>query len=270
MTDNNKHLSSRIGTLLVTKSQSTFLHELFGWLLDPTHFPEPAQSRGRSKTAKKCRAYGLLMKRATKFRVLFPEDKDQLRRICSAFELMLGKMKENLGLVSYDAKDHSNSWYVRKGPRPAVAPRLLLAACIAKVLWPNRSPYDSVVKQLKSKHHHMEKVAVERQVRRLLADPRKHVICRGGGDDNDLMLLFRHEVLDFKSWKEDQRSTTAGMTTEEFDAQFQPYLDRIHPTTEQLELLRLLLDNFNMTGKHKDKLSTAHSGMNPARASIEE
>jgi len=244
----NEHLQSRIGTAAVTKRDTVFLEELFHWLLTPAHFPEAVSAIGRSRSAKKFRAYQLLLERLRDFMQRFPEDKTQLGEVCSILASMVSKETEaRRGQVSYHAKDQTNSWYVRKGPQPAVAPRLLFAACIAKELYPKKSPYNSVWEELKRNGHHMEKRSVELQVWRPLANPKKYHVY-GAGPTTDLAVLLRQELFDFKIWKEDQRDRT-NMSTEEFDGQFEEYLDRIHPTPKDLVLLHCLLDNFYNTRK---------------------
>ncbi|HZQ23315.1 MAG TPA: hypothetical protein VFA89_10985 [Terriglobales bacterium] len=185
---------------------------------------------------------------------LYPEDQSQLQGICSTLQLKVRQIKEDRGFVTFRAKDGGNSWYVKKGPRPAVAPRLFLALCIAKALWPSKSPYDVVVRQLQSRHHYVEKSAVERLVKRLLAEPNKHLLYRSSAEGTDLIALLRPEVFDFKVWREDQQASTADMSIEEYDRQFPVYLERIHPTAAQLELLRHLLDNFSMTRRESARL----------------
>lgn len=255
MIENNEHRSSRIGAYVVTQSESEFLTELFCWLLEPAHFPEQLTVKGRSRTTKRLRVYDSLLARTMELMELYPEDKSLLKSICAGLQLKLREIRESRGVVTFGAKDGSNSWYVKKGPRPAVAPRFFLAVCVAKALWPSKLAYDVVVEQLKSKHHYVEKSAVERLVKRLLAEPNKHLFYGSNSEDTDLIALLRHEVLDFKVWREDQQPSTADMSIEEFDRQFPAYLERIHPTAAQLELLRRLVNNFR-TRKERERLAS--------------
>ncbi len=87
------------------------------------------------------------------------------------------------------------------------------------------------------------------QIGRLLANPGKCHVYGAGPTQRDPVVLLRQELFDFKSWKEDQRVDRTKMSTEEFDSQYEDYLGRIHPTSEEMELLRRLLDNFCKTRK---------------------
>ena len=179
----------------------------------------------------------------------FRGENPPLRRIAAIISERVSRLSENRGWVRYVSKDQKNSWYLPKGAQPAMPPRLLLAACIAKALDPTKSPYDLVTKRLSVNGLSMEKRAVEMQIRRLLANPEKYPVY-GAGPTRDPVVLLRQELGDFKIWKEDQRVDRTAMSTAEFDSQFEDYLGRIHPTSEEVELLGRLLDNFRNKPTH--------------------
>ena len=241
----NQHLESRIDSAAVTCDRS-FLESLFHWLLSPAHFPEVTSRTGRRKQT--LRAYRLLSGRVKGLMRRFPSENAPLAGVLAIVYERVRKISETRGWVTYVSKDRKQSWYVPKGSLPAIAPRLLLAACIAKALDSGKAPYDLVVEELSSNGLHMEKRTVEMQIRRLLANPEKHAVY-GAGRATDPVVLLRQELFDFKTWKEDQRVDRTNMSAEEFDSQFEEYLGQIHPTSEELALLHYLLSNFCKTRK---------------------
>ena len=247
-TKRNEHLESRIRSVAVTCDRP-FLRSLFDWLLSPVHFPELA-SISRNSRKRKLRAYRLLSGRVSGLMKRFPDEKARLMRVSAIISERVSSLSEARSWVTYVSKDGKHSWYGPKGPQPAMAPRLLLAACIARALDPTKSPYDLVVKQLSDNGHSMERRAVEMQIRRLLDSPKKHPVYGADRTTDDLVVLLRQELLDFKIWKEDQSVDRTKMSIEEFDSQFEDYLGRIHPSSEEVELLSRLLDNFRNRPTH--------------------
>ena len=245
----------RTGPPRVASGQRAFLIEVFCWATDPMRWPTPLKERPRSEFKKKrkrrqLRAYQSLLERVARLRRDFPQD-EPLRRVSS---IVSDGINELRNWVTYGSRD-GYSWSVQKGgAKPAIGPRLLLAVCIAKTLWPGRSPYQAVAEQLgfgpgtSVDAIENQKRAIEKQIFRVIKSPEKSPVY-GAPRTSNVLLLLRQELLDFKIWKEQQREGDAEMSIEEFDAHFNEYLDRIHPTPEEDALLAGLLEQFLQTSR---------------------
>jgi len=210
---------------------------------------ESENERGKARKKQEhqqFRAYQALSERVEALLQRFPQDK-ALIGISEIMSARIKELRDSLRWVSYTARD-GYSWFMRRGAKPAIGPRLLLAVCIARELWPERSPYQVVVEQIGHTQDENADVvnnhirAVEKQVFRVLRHPEKYPAF-GADRSTDPYVLLRNELFDFKAWKARQNER-ADMPIEEFDQQFDDYLKRIHPTAEEEQLLRTLLENF--------------------------
>jgi len=247
-------LQHQIGSAPVASvAQRLFLRQVFVWALDPAHSPmtlkesqNEIREAGKKKKRQQLRAYKALLGRIAELLRQFPQDQ-ALSEIAGIMSTRVQQLRERLTWVAYTAKD-GYSCYMCRGVMPAIAPRQLLAACIAKELWPNRSPYQVIVEQMGHAGDENPDVmknhirAIAKQVFRVLREPEKYPVF-GGERATDPYVLLWHELLDFKAWKEHQQER-ADMSTDEFDAQFNEYLNRIYPTPEEEQLLRGMLDRF--------------------------
>jgi hypothetical protein len=201
---------------------------------------------GKKKKRQQLRAYKALSGRIADLLRQFPQDQ-ALSDISARMSTRINQLRDGLAWVAYTAKG-GYSWYVRRGVMPAIAPRQLLAVCIAKELWPDRSPYQVVIEQMGYARDEKPEIvnnrirALEKQVFRVLRHPEKYPVA-GGERTSDPYVLLRQELLDFKIWKEHLQQR-ADISIEEFDAHFDEYSNRIHPTPEEEQLLRGLLDRF--------------------------
>jgi hypothetical protein len=237
---------------VASAAQRLSLEQAFVYALDPTHWPMTLkESQNQMREAKKkkkrqqLRAYKALLGRIAGLLRQFPQDQ-ALSDISGRMSTRINQLRDGLAWVAYTAKD-GYSWCMCRGVMPAIAPRQLLAVCIAKELWPDRSPYQVVIEQMGYAHEKAEIVnnhirALEKQVFRVLRHPEEYPVF-GGERTTDPYVLLRQELLDFKIWKEHQQER-ADISIEEFDAHFDEYLNRIHPTPEEEQLLRGLLDRF--------------------------
>jgi hypothetical protein len=249
---------SQIGSAHVaSEDQIPFLKEAFVWALDTTHWPMPLKELPLSKVKARrrrqlLRAYQLLLGRVTGLRRRFPRE-EPLKNIAGTISLGIRELRANQGEVAYLSKG-GFGWHTRKRTMPAIGPRLLLAVCIAKELWPKRSPYQAAVEQQGYAQDPNPEVvdshrrAIEKQVFRVLNHPEKYLYI-GVGHATDPYVLLKHELFHFKMWREDQREDRSRMSIEEYDRQFYEYLNRIHPTPEEETLLANLLEQFKRTSR---------------------
>jgi hypothetical protein len=243
-----------IGSRQVTSERErVFLQEVFVWLLDQAHLPKtqkesdnPRRRAKKNRQRQEVRSCKALLQRVADLQRHFPRDK----RWVAISEILSGIVKElseQMLWVAYSAKD-GYSWHVRRGVMPAVGPRLLLALCIAKGVWPERSPYQVVVEHMGLAgdpnpdivENHIR--AIKKRALDVLKYPKKYPVF-GGERTTDACILLRHELFDFKVWKE-RKQQPPDLSIEEFDAGFPEYLDRIHPTAKEEQLLRRLLNKF--------------------------
>ena len=240
---------------VASEAQIPFLNELLRWSLDTTHWPVPAKQSAnapwRRRKRSNLRAYQSLARRIERLLRQFPQD-ERLRRIAAEMAEAIKDPKAASQLVSYSSKG-GYSWFIPRGVKPAIGPRLLLAVCIAKELYPARSPYQVVLEEsgkIEGKNAdavNCQKRAIEKQIFRVLQHPEKYPVP-GGPPTTDPCVLLGHELVDFKIWKEEQAHPD--MSIEEFDRQFNDYLIRIHPTAEEEELLARLVEQF-LRGSHR-------------------
>jgi hypothetical protein len=260
--DNGLRQSQIVSPDVASEAQGVFLKEVFIWVLDPAHWPrslkESETEIGRARKKQKrqqFRAYQALSERVGDLLQKFPHDK-ALLGISEIMSARIKEFRDSFRWVAYTAEDGYN-WFMRRGAKPAIGPRLLLAVCIAKELWPERSPYQVVVEQMGHAQDHNPDVvnnhirAVEKQVFRVLRQPEKYPVA-GADRTRDPYVLLRSELFDFKAWKERQHER-ADMTIEEFDQQFDDYMNRIHPTPEEEKLLRTLFEKFAQGSRSRSK-----------------
>lgn len=243
-----------IGSAQVTSvTERVFLGEVFAWLLDPTHLPmtqkesdtpmRRAKKNRKRQYLRKCKA---ILERVNELRREFPDEKTWID-VSETISARIDGLSEEMTRVTYAARDGS-SWYMSKGIMPAIGPRLLLAVCIAQELWPERSPYQAVVEQMgQAADPNRDAIdsrtrAIRKRALDVLKRPNRYPVY-GSPRATDPCVLLRHELFDFKCWK-DKQQERPDQTMEEFDAQFNQYLDRIHPTAAEEKLLRRLLDKF--------------------------
>lgn len=258
-----------IGSAQVTsEAERIFLQEVLVWLLDPAHLPmtqkeadSPLRRAKRKRQRQELRSCKALLERVAGLQQHYPQDK----RWVIISEMISGRIKELREArqwVAYAAKD-GYSWYMRRGVMPAIAPRLLLALCIARELWPDRSPYQVVVEQMGHAQDANPDIvnnytrAIQKRALDVLKKPEKYPVA-GAAPTTDPCVLLWHELFDFKSWKEKPQQNP-DMSIEEFEAHFDEYRKRIHPTAQEERLLRRLLDKFvegtksrSRKAKHKE------------------
>lgn len=264
--DNGLRQSQIASAHVASEAQRVFLKEVFIWALDPAHWPrslkESETEIGKARKKQKrqqLRAYQALSGRVAGLRKQFPHDEASIG-LSDIISAKMRELKDGLGWVAYTAKD-GFSWYMRKGAKPAIGSRLLLAVCIAKELWPERSPYQVVLEQLGYAEDanpdvlNNQKRAIEKQVFRVLRHPEKYPIC-SADRTTDPYVLLKKELLDFKTWREDQRENRAEMSIEEFEAQFDDYLNRIHPTPDEEKLLATILEKFVQGSQNRSRKAT--------------
>jgi hypothetical protein len=258
----NGLVRSQIGSVRVASDERHFLEELFHWALDSAHHPvQHKESDSKYALLKKrekrqcLKAYRGLETRVRGLLHRFPQDA-RLRRVLVTVSEGVSELerKRTGGWVSHQSRDRQHGWYAPKGVMPAIGPRLLLAVCIAKELWPTESPYQLVVKgQGGSQLGNIDALdartrAVEKQVSRVLTNTEKYPVW-GGNRTGDPLVLLRQEVSDFKDWRDNCRVDRTRMTHEEFEAQFEDYMQRIRPTSEEKDLVARILDNFSASRK---------------------
>lgn len=151
-TNDNGLPPSQVGSGLVASEEHlVLLKQAFVWALDSTLWPLPLKQSARNKFNVKrkrqlMRAYLSLLGRVTGLSRQFPQD-ERLGNIVGIVSAGIKELKANQGWIVYTAKGR-RSWNTRRRTKPAIGPRLLLAICIAKELWPKRSPYQVVGEQL--------------------------------------------------------------------------------------------------------------------------
>jgi hypothetical protein len=243
-----------IGSGQVTsEAERVLLQEVFVWLLDQAHLPSTQKESDNAlrRAKKKRQRQELRICKAIFGRVQelvrqFPENQTWIV-ISESISARIIELSEQMQWVAYTAND-GYSWYMRRGVMPAIGPRLLLALCIAQELWPERSPYRVVVEQMGLAGDPNPDIvdnsirAIKKRALDVLKSPEKYPVA-GGPRTTDPWVLLRHELLDFKLWKETQQEPP-DQSIEEFEAQFSEYMNRIHPTADEEHLLRKLLDKF--------------------------
>jgi hypothetical protein len=259
----------RIGARQVTSpAECIFLEELFVWLLDQAHWPRTQKEWGngnrgghKKQQLQQLRAYKAMLGRVRSLSRQFPHDRAWLD-VSEVISRRITELGELTRLVTYAAKDGFN-WYMPKGVMPAIGPRLLLALCIAKELHPARSPYLVVIEQMGQAQDPNPDIvnnyirAIQKRGLDVIRQPKKYPVF-GGERTSDPVVLLRHELFDFKCWKEQQRQRP-DQTIEEFDAQFGEYMNRIRPTAAEEKLLRTLLKNF-VQGTHRSTRAKPEPG----------
>jgi hypothetical protein len=262
-------LPHEIGSRQVTsRAERVFLEELFVWQLDRTHWPRTQKElggenrRGRKQTQQN-RVYKAMLGRVSSLSRQFPQDRTWLV-VYEVISLRIRELREQTRLVTYAAKDGHN-WYMPRGVMPAIGPRVLLALCIAKELYPARSPYLVVVGQMGYAQDPNPDIvnnyirAIQKRGLDVLKQPRRYPVF-GGERTADPQVLLRHELFDFKCWKEQQRQRP-DQSIEEFDAQFGEYMNRIRPTAAEEQLLGTLLERF-VQGTHRSTRAKPEPGTN--------